>query len=211
MISMCLVALLTQSGDVVGMGNANDKTASSVYVTIESDAPDVKLVRYLGENRSTFSTGRGTGTLVISYVKDECVAPCNKKVSDPGNIFFIGGESIPSSPTFNLLQHGESLHLKVKGGNSFGVWSAGVLFSLGLASAITGGVILGTDFILSSSSNSSSTRPSFSLAPAGWGLLLGGVGAVGISFPIMSFSQTKVEFFPGLMPKKSSSQDSVTF
>ena len=204
MLTVLLVGILAQTGGL-GVLKANGKSRkpsdAPVYVEIESEKSDIQLIRLVGSSYGTVATTRGAASIVVNSFSEECTAPCEATIERPRDKFFLTGDGMTTSEAFSLAGHGESLRLKVTPGSAWMRGPGVVFLSLGLPTAITGGIVWLVDS-LSSSSVAPGTQnpynrsggPSMS-SPAI--LTLIGAGMMGLSIPLIAWSGTKVEFLPG--------------
>lgn len=193
MLSLVLVSALSQLS-FVGASDVPDGR-SSVHVRIETDDPRVQLFRHLGTQVGMVSSGGATGTVVVNQFNSECQTPCDETIEKPGDQFFVGGSGITVSDPFNLRGHGAAVTLKVKTGSSLMRWGGYMMVTLGLVSALTGGILWGVSAMVGDSAYATSaTSP---MKKAGMAMTIGG-GALALGgIPLIAFSGTKVEFLPG--------------
>lgn len=207
MLMLVLVGCLGQSPSFQPMaGSREDKT---VYVTIESDVPEVRLVRYSGSPVGTFLSGNSSSRIVLNTFQDECTAPCEKHVFEPQDRFYIFGSNINASGDFSLMGHGESVRLKVHAGSPLVRILGIVMVILGPTALVTGGTYLLVDALINwgnsgvSNPYSSTNGLTSGLRTAAWGTFLGGAAATVSGIPLIAFSGTRVEVLPGLLPSKA--------
>ncbi|MFO0594465.1 MAG: PEGA domain-containing protein [Myxococcaceae bacterium] len=146
-------------------GNADD----SVEVHIESNERGTKLFR-VGNNQLT----------------GECTAPCDKRIVNANDYFYVGGLSVTPSKTFILTDHSHrgQVNLKVRAG------SPGLLFGLGVPLMTVGiaSTIVGLVFAILPSYGSFDRGP-----PMAIGLSVG-IGSIVASIIIMATQATTVKF-----------------
>lgn len=184
---------------------------NKVFVTIESNATDLTLIRHAGSAVGTVMTSNGARTVVLNTYQPECAAPCEKYVLRPGDRFFVQGSGMTPSDFFSLLGQGNSLRLKVQGGSAWVRFLGTMLISIGTLGLSLGGTFVLVDFLVKERDagvgnpylGSSGAENTF--RNVGWGSLIGGAAATLCGIPLMSFSDTRVEFLPGILPRSKGS------
>lgn len=203
MLTLVLVSALSQlslSGAPEG-GLGLNGGKPPVLVLIETDDPQVKLFRHLGTQVGTVWTGQGTGTVVVNHFSAECQAPCGELVARPGDQFFVGGDGVTTSSAFSLLDHGNSVTLKVQAGRAWMRWLGATSLIMGVTVLLTSAILYGVSAL--SGGNAGAPNPygsatsSGTLATIGLGGLIGGGLLTIAGIPLFTFGGTKVEFLPG--------------
>lgn len=211
MLTWVVVGFLGQAASLQpvegGLGQREEE--QKVYVTIESDASDVRLIRHGGSTMGTVSSGGGSSTIVLNTFREECAAPCEKYVLKPQDRFYVTGSGIFPSDQFSLLGKGNSLHLKVHGGSAFLRVLGVFMLAIGPTVATLGGTYVLIDWLLNlGKANvpdpySSIGGISNTMRTIAWGSFLGGAAATITGIPLIAFTGTRVEILPGILPSKS--------
>jgi hypothetical protein len=144
-----------------------------VYVTIESDNPQVELQRIAGV--ATGYVGGRSATVVTS--ERICRAPCKELVAvNDVTDFYVAGDGVPGSGTLDLSQYGDSVNVKVKAGSS-GRRFGGFMSLIGGISLIAcGGLFAGLGAIDTQGDLMSNGLFVSGLVSAGIGVLLTALG-----------------------------------
>lgn len=176
------------------------RTPGSVWVEIDADTPRVTLMRIAAQ---AFGRVQGTNVHLTTYEKS-CVAPCEAFVDSPSSDFYLSGPGMTNTALFSLAQYEDGVRIKVKSG-SLAARAAGVLLTtVGLASAIAGGLfaLIGG---LSSPMQPGVQNPyggvGSTFQTIGWGMLIGGGAGLAAGIPLIAFSGTKLEFLPVPAPQ----------
>ncbi len=168
------VGLHMQQQQLLGM--ALGTKTHEVYVTIDSDKPEVELQRIAGI--ATGYVGGNAATVVTS--ERICRAPCREvvEVNDVTD-FYVAGDGVTPSSALDLSQYGNSVNMKVKAGSTgrrFGgimsVTGGGALLLGGLLS-VGLGAMMGGDTYTSSSASFFTTAGAIGAGIGGALLVLG--------------------------------------
>jgi hypothetical protein len=186
-----------------------------VYVHIESDRPELVLVRAM-KTAGYVTTGRTT--MILGRASAEaCRAPCDARVRDPYDQFFVQAPGMRTSALFSLTGRGESVNLKVRPGSqtrrSLGITA----LTVGIVGLVGGGSLLAAGGLATASNSTTSSIPNpYQAGVGGTGstLVVTGViaaiaGAVltAVGIPLLVSSGTSVAFTPGPPPPADSSPE----
>jgi hypothetical protein len=157
----------------------------SLKLTLQSDSPNVELIRVSSDGIVTTTYGAAT----IHRFERVCMAPCEEEVTGLKSDFFFGGKGVATSSVFSLMGRRGDLTMKVEAGSS-GLRGLGVALTwLGGVALACGGVFLGTEALLDSSSGTS-------LGKIGRYTAIGGAVALAGGIPLIVFNGTSFEFLP---------------
>lgn len=157
--------------------------ADGVVVHLDADNPQATLQRRAGTASFVIATSRGTATAQGESWEDVCVTPCDTRIAKNQTVR-VAGDGVTPSSNFVLARDAK---LDAKTGN-LGVRTGGVwLASLGIAAAVTGGVML-----LVQSNVPSNGHEIFSPGLM-YGLIGGGLVATGAGIAMIISSGTSVK------------------
>ena len=141
-------------------------SSASSKVHVRSTEPGVTVSRITSRGAAVASNGASAAAV---YWEEICIAPCTFEVEAGLREIMISGNGPVASRKLNLPSGGDTYLMARPGSNGL-LYGGGALASLGLTSAIVGGV----GMLIGSSSRSSSS--------SSWGLpvFVGGLGAMGL-------------------------------
>lgn len=181
-------APLVQAGE----GGPPPMPKDAALVHIDTDSRDVRLLRYAGTSYGSAYTSRGTATVTITSLADECRAPCDTVINRSDDRFFIGGSGVTMTNEVILADHANKagqVNMTVKAGSAGGHFMGLFSFMMGLT-----GIGLGATFALVGSGS----------RYLGGGFITGGivsavVGGVltAIGIPVWLNNRTEVSFADG--------------
>lgn len=141
-------------------------------VHIESDNPRVELFRIAGTAVGTGYSSGGTVVVQTTFFETICRTPCDEKVDGHiSNRYFLGGDGVSVTDTFDFANYKEGVTVKVRAGSSGWRTLGYVMSYLGGTGVLVGGTFFGVGTLLSSAS-SSTTPTTFQTV----GLISGGIG-----------------------------------
>lgn len=196
-----MLVLLTQVASPAGLVQVQKKMpadAPTVYVHIDSNYPEAQLIRYTSLGVGTVATARGTATLHVSGVKEECDAPCEKNIEEPAGTFFVRAPGMTPSNLFTFKGKGENVSVTVRGGSSALKIAGFTSLAFGIPTALICGMLWGIS--AASSAPSSSVYNPYKTSSEGSVMssfampcTLVGAGLTVIGIPLNMAGNTKVE------------------
>lgn len=165
---------------------------NSVFVHMDSESRDVRLLRFGGTSYGTGYGSRGPVTVAISTFADECRAPCDQPIQRADDRFYVGGSGVVMTSEFILSDHAKRgrVNMKVKAGDA-GAYSGGMIALIG---GLTAG-IAGASLALAGAISGGSSSSGFLIG--GGVTLLAGLVLTAIGIPVMNANRSEVTFDDG--------------
>jgi hypothetical protein len=104
---------------------------NAVRLHIDSDSPDVRVLRYGGTAFGMGYGARGPTSVSLTTLVDECRAPCDEVIQRSDDRFFIGGSGVTMTDAFVLADYQRKgrVDLAIKAGSD-GAHTLGLMLAV---------------------------------------------------------------------------------